>query len=101
MAKTFSSLLVLSAIVVSTSRTAWCQQAGGPPLVNVTGEAEIRVAPDVVVITFGVEARATGLDDAITAHSEKISKLIKLFWKVLPNRYPPIQNLKRRIVYRQ
>lgn len=76
MAKTVTSLLVLSAIVLATSRPACGQQAGSPPLVNVTGEAEIRVAPDVVVITFGVEARATGLDDAISAHSEKTSKLI-------------------------
>ncbi len=75
--KTPLSIFALSAIVLATAPLAHSQQpASSPPLVSVTGEAEIRVAPDIVVITFGVEARATGLDEAAAAHSEKISKLI-------------------------
>lgn len=77
MAKTTLSLFALSATLLATASPAHSQQnSSSPPLVNVTGEAEIRVAPDVVVITFGVEARATGLDEAVAAHSEKVSKLI-------------------------
>ena len=47
------------------------------PLVSVSGEAEIRVAPDIVVITLGVESRADKLDDAVSANSVRLGGLIK------------------------
>ena len=56
--------------------SSFSQNSNTPPLVNVSGEAEIRVAPDVVLITFGVEARANDLDAAVEAHEKKIEKLI-------------------------
>jgi len=52
------------------------QDGQTPPLVSVTGEAEIRVAPDVVLITLGVEAREPQLDAATKKHSAQISGLI-------------------------
>lgn len=46
------------------------------PLISVSGEAEIRIAPDIVVISLGVEARDTELDAAVAAQSERIAALI-------------------------
>ena len=76
--KNMISPIVLTAAVLALAPAALSQQnTSAPRLVTVTGEAEIRVAPDVVVLTFGVEARATELDEAVAAHAEKIARLIK------------------------
>lgn len=45
----FSILLILSANVLA-------QNASEPPLITVTGQAEVRVPPDEVVFTLGVES---------------------------------------------
>ena len=71
----FSSALAFALILVGSDVNAQ-QPVSDIPLVSVSGEAEIRVAPDIVIITLGVESRSTKLDDAVAAHSERIKKLI-------------------------
>ncbi|MDG2122856.1 MAG: SIMPL domain-containing protein [Verrucomicrobiales bacterium] len=68
-----TTLLAASLILPSLTLA---QNTPTPPLVSVTGEAEIRVAPDIVLITLGVEVREPKLDAATERHSTQISGLI-------------------------
>lgn len=49
-------LFVLTAAVLMLSIQAFAQNAIEPPLITVSGQAEVRVPPDEVVFTLGVES---------------------------------------------
>jgi len=49
-----------------------------PRLVNVTGEAEVRVVPDEVVLTVGVETRDEKLSTAKSDNDKRIRKVLDL-----------------------
>jgi uncharacterized protein len=49
-----------------------------PRLITVTGDAEVRVVPDDVVITAGVETSDLSLDVAKSMNSERVARLLAL-----------------------
>jgi len=48
-----------------------------PPLVSVTGSAEVKVAPDEIHLTLGVETRDANLDQAKSQNDAKIAAVLK------------------------
>jgi uncharacterized protein len=68
------TLLFLFALVLATSVAAVAQNPLTPPLISVSGQAEVRVPPDEVVFTLGIEAvdkdilaAKTRTDDSVKA----------------------------------
>lgn len=49
-----------------------------PPLVNVVGEAEVRVVPDHVTLFLGIESRDTELSGATKVNDERMNKALAL-----------------------
>ena len=71
----FSSLVV--AALALTASTALAQQlAPTPPLVSTTGNAQIRVAPDLADLSFEVEVRNSDLAVARKQQAERATKLL-------------------------
>ena len=52
-------------------------QGGPPPLINVSGSAEVKVAPDEVDLSVGVETRHESLEQAKRQNDERISKALE------------------------
>ena len=62
-------------IVFATAAIALAQamdQASQPPQINVSGSAEVKVAPDEIYLRPGVETRHENLDDAKRQNDERI-----------------------------
>lgn len=80
--KTVSILMV--SVVLVLVLTAWTAKPGravnaNPPrLVNVTGEAEVRVVPDIVVLTLGIETSDKRIDAAREKNDAVIKKVLAL-----------------------
>lgn len=53
-------------------------EQGNPRLISVTGEAEVRVVPDEVVLTVGVETRDENLSKAKSDNDERVRKVLDL-----------------------
>lgn len=51
-----NKLFLLTAVVLMLSIQTFAQNAAEPPLITVSGQAEVRVPPDEVVFTLGVES---------------------------------------------
>jgi len=68
-----SCLLLVLALVLSCQAQA--QENEGPRLITVTGDAEVKVVPDEVIITLGVETDNKDLNVAKTENDDKIKKL--------------------------
>ncbi len=66
-------LLFLFVIVLSASVYAVAQNQNPPPLITVSGQAEIRVPPDQVVFTLGIEA----VDKDILAAKKRTDDSVK------------------------
>jgi uncharacterized protein YggE len=71
------SALALVALCCSTARA----QYQPPPQVNVTGTAEIKVAPDEVDISAGVETRDAQLDVARHQNDERVASALAFLRK--------------------
>jgi len=60
---------------------AWAEnpsQSQEPRLITVTGEAEVRVVPDEVILTLGVETWDKNLDTAKRRNDEIVKKVLAL-----------------------
>lgn len=66
---------VLIMIVVSP---VWAGNKSEPRLITVTGDAEVRVPPDEVILTFGVETWDKVLDIAKKQNDERVKKVLAL-----------------------
>ena len=66
------SLLIIAALIVF-HHPALSQPAAQPPVINVSGSAEVKVAPDEVDLKVGVETRAASLENATHDNAESIS----------------------------
>jgi uncharacterized protein YggE len=69
------------ALVMVFSAVAWTnaqQAAQEPRLITVTGDAEVRVVPDEVVLTLGVETWDKNLDQAKRQNSEIVGRVLAL-----------------------
>jgi uncharacterized protein YggE len=73
MKKCFIVSLVLT--IGSLSR-AFAQSPQQPPLITVSGSAEIKVAPDIVCVRVGVETRNRNLQDAKRENDERVAKVL-------------------------
>lgn len=67
------NLLLLCAAVLMLSVHTFAQNAIEPPLITVTGQAEVRVPPDQVVFTLGVES----VDKDILAAEKKTDDAVR------------------------
>jgi uncharacterized protein YggE len=56
--------------------TAVLAEEGSPPRISVTGTAAVRVAPDEVFLTIGVESRDKSLQVATRDNSDRIAKAL-------------------------
>ena len=65
-----------TAIVAAVPATARADTTALPRLITVTGEAEVRVAPDEVVLTLGVETLHNQLMVSKTENDERVAKVI-------------------------
>lgn len=57
---------------------AWAHEEGRPRLLTVSGEGEVKVAPDRADVSFAVEASERSLADAEKQVAESVAKLLKL-----------------------
>ena len=69
-------LLLAIALVTFPLTRAHSQDPGQPRLISVSGSAEVKVAPDEVRLSVGVETRHEKLDDARKENDERISKAL-------------------------
>lgn len=72
--KTPIKYILAMAIMVFPSAKALCQLTAQPPLINVSGSAEVKVAPDEIYLKVGVETREEKLEDAERETDSAISK---------------------------
>jgi uncharacterized protein YggE len=73
MKKCFIVTLVLA---ISSLSRAFAQSPQQPPLITVSGSAEIKVAPDIVSLRVGVETRNRNLQDAKRENDERVAKVL-------------------------
>jgi uncharacterized protein YggE len=66
---------VLFMILVSP---LWARNKSGPRLITVTGAAEVRVSPDEVILTLGVETWDKDLDIAKKQNDERVKQVLAL-----------------------
>jgi uncharacterized protein len=67
--------LLLISIALPASR-GFAQISPQPPQINVSGSAEVKVAPDEIRISVGVETRDENLDEAMRQHDERMKKAL-------------------------
>jgi uncharacterized protein YggE len=68
-------VLTFAALTLSVSST-FSQQPSQPPLISVSGSAEVKVAPDEIYLKLGVETRHESLENAKTQNDERVSKAL-------------------------
>lgn len=76
-----SRLLGLLVLTLIQAHPAAAQHASGAPeprLITVTGEAEVWVVPDEVVLTYGIETSDTDLDAAKAQNDARVKELLAL-----------------------
>ena len=71
------ALLPLFVVVFGATPVA-ADEEESPRLITVNGEAEIKVTPDEVIITFGVESLAAKLEAAKTANDEIVARALEV-----------------------
>jgi len=65
----------LAALAVSLS-PAYCQQPPPPPMISVSGSAEVKVAPDEILLRVGVETRHENLHAAKKQNDERVGNAL-------------------------
>lgn len=78
MKKFYLAFLVLSCLVAFTTSCLASGEANNPRLINVSGEAEMHVQPDEVILTLGVETLNKDMDLAKQSNDDRIKKIINL-----------------------
>jgi uncharacterized protein YggE len=74
--KRLSTVLVF--LVTTLALSAQAQESKEPPLITVTGQAEVKVAPDEVVFNIVVEQTNMDLAAAKSANDESVRKVLAL-----------------------
>lgn len=70
--------IVLIVLLFSLLTCAGAQEANSPPLITVSGEAEVRVVPDEVVLTLGVETSSKNLAESKAQNDERAKRVLAL-----------------------
>ena len=81
MNRTLKNALITVVLIVVFVSPVWAGDKPGPRLITVTGDAEVRVVPDEVVLTFGVETWDQDLAAAKTQNDDRVSRIIVLATK--------------------
>ena len=71
-------LLILTAAVLMFSVHTFAQNAVEPPLITVSGQAEVRVPPDEVVFTLGVESIDKDILAARTRTDDRVKEVLAI-----------------------
>ncbi len=79
--KTRMSIFLVGALAVIFSLSAWIvpslqETTAEPRLITVSGEAEIRVVPDEVILTLGVETWDKNLAEAKSQNDERVANVL-------------------------
>jgi uncharacterized protein YggE len=69
-------LILAFAIMNLSLAQAFSQAPVQPPLISVSGSAEVKVAPDEIYLRVGVETRHESLDEAKRQNDEAVSKAL-------------------------
>jgi uncharacterized protein YggE len=72
-----TKLFLTLALLLLPLTPAFSQFAQPPPQISVSGSAEIKVAPDEIRISVGVETRDTDLNTAKSQHDERMANALK------------------------
>lgn len=76
-ARTMKTHLILAiAVAILPLTQAFSQTPAQPPLINVSGSAEVKVAPDEIYLRVGVETRHENLEVAKHENDERVSKAL-------------------------
>ncbi len=78
MRKHLIATLFLVALPYCVSPQAYGAQEANVPLITVTGEAEIRVVPDEIILSLGVETSDKSLDRSKTLNDERVKRVLAL-----------------------
>lgn len=71
-------LFTAIAVAALSLSSAWSQTgAPPPPQITVSGSGEIKVAPDEIHLSAGVETRSDKLDEARRQNDERVGKLLQ------------------------
>jgi uncharacterized protein YggE len=71
-----ANLVIALAIVLLLPFAALAAEKGQPRLITVSGDAEVKVAPDEVIITLGVETWNEDLEVAKSENDQRVRKII-------------------------
>jgi hypothetical protein len=75
--KTSRTHLMIAFVVVSLPlRAAFPQTPAQPPMISVSGSAEVKIAPDEVYLSVGVETRHENLEEAKEQNDARVSKAL-------------------------
>jgi uncharacterized protein len=69
-------IATIAATAFSLSST-WSQTTAPPPQITVSGSAEMKVAPDEIHLSVGVETRSDKLDDAKRQNDDRVAKVLQ------------------------
>jgi len=72
--KTYQPVFLALALCATS---AFAQNGQQPPQINISGTADVKVAPDQVAIRFGVESRNENLNEATRAHEERMRSALQ------------------------
>jgi uncharacterized protein len=66
----------LCLVVACLSSPAFSQSTTTPPLISVSGSAQIKVVPDEIYLRVGVETRNANLEESKRQNDERVAKVI-------------------------
>lgn len=69
-------LTLVAALLIFPLSKAFPQAPPGPPQINVSGSAEVKVAPDEIYLNVGVETRHETLEEARRENDDRIAKAL-------------------------
>ena len=79
--RTFSRIMCVLVVALAVSHSAIAADYPEPRLITVTGDADVRVAPDEVILTLGVETWDKDLNKAKSEHDQRVQKVLKIAQK--------------------
>ena len=78
MKKTLRMVVFACVLIIIFTAPLWALEKSAPRLITVTGDAEVRVPPDEVILTLGVETWDKDLGIAKKQNDERVKKLLAL-----------------------
>ena len=81
MKTTTMMIIIIAALLLVFSLSAWTgnqMELAEPGIITVTGEAEVRVVPDEVILTLGVETWDEYLKSAKSQNDERVKEVLRI-----------------------